>query len=129
LDRVAAVRLPRLQYVEVFASALWNWVADCLCLACAIRATGNPIPWPGLFLAYGAGMTAGSIGLTPGGLGIIEAALSAALVAAGIKAHHALAAVLVDRLISFWLVMAAGWAVMAVLVRNTRRAVEPAIAD
>ena len=65
-------------------------------------------------------MTAGSIGLTPGGLGILEAALSAALVAAGTRGDHALAAVLVYRLISFWLVMVAGWAVMAVLTRNTR---------
>jgi uncharacterized protein (TIRG00374 family) len=122
LDRVASVRLPRLQYAEVFALALWNWVADCLCLAFAIRATGTHIPWQGLFLAYGAGMTAGSIGLTPGGLGIIEAALAAALVAAGIQGHHALAAVLVYRLISFWLVMVAGWAVMGLLVRSERRA-------
>ncbi|TML42351.1 MAG: UPF0104 family protein [Actinobacteria bacterium] len=120
LDRVASLKLPTLQYAEVFALALWNWVGDCLCLACAIRATGSNVPWQGLFLAYGAGMTAGSIGLTPGGLGIVEAALSAALVAAGIRGGHAFAAVLVYRLISFWLVMAGGWAIMAVLTRNTR---------
>jgi uncharacterized protein (TIRG00374 family) len=122
LDRIASLHLPRLQYAEVFALAVWNWVADCLCLAFAIRATGSPIPWQGLFLAYGAGMTAGSIGLTPGGLGIIEVALSAALVAAGLKGHHALASVLVYRLISFWLVMAAGWVVLAVLTRATPEA-------
>ena len=120
LDRVASLELPTLQYAEVFALALWNWVGDCLCLACAIRATGSNVPWQGLFLAYGAGMTAGSIGLTPGGLGIVEAALSAALVAAGTSGGHAVAAVLVYRLISFWLVMAGGWAVMAVLTRDTR---------
>jgi putative heme transporter len=121
LDRVAALKLPRLQYAEVFALAVWNWVADCLCLACAIRATGSYVPWQGLFLAYGSGMAAGTVGLTPGGLGIIEATLSAALVAAGMRGHHALAAVLVYRLISFWLVMAGGWAVMAILTRNTRQ--------
>ncbi len=120
LDRVASLKLPTLQYAEVFAFALWNWVGDCLCLACAIRATGSPVPWQGLFLAYGVGMTAGSI--TPGGLGIVEAALSAALIATGIKGGHAIAAVLVYRLISFWLVMAGGWAVMAVLTRNGRTA-------
>ena len=92
LDRVASLKLPTFQYAEVFALALWNWVADCLCLACAIRATGSYVPWQGLFLAYGAGMTAASIGLTPGGLGIVEAALSAALVAAGIRGGHAFAA-------------------------------------
>jgi uncharacterized protein (TIRG00374 family) len=118
LDRVAALRLARLQYAEVFGLALWNWVADCLCLAAALRATGAHVPWQGLFLAYGAGMTAASIGVTPGGLGIVEAALAAALVGAGLNGHHALAAVLVYRVISFWLVMASGWVVMAVLVRT-----------
>jgi uncharacterized protein (TIRG00374 family) len=66
-------------------------------------------------------MTAASIGFTPGGLGIIESALSAALINAGLTARHALAGVLVYRFISFWLVMAVGWAVMALLRRRQRR--------
>ncbi len=125
LLNVAALRLPRAQYVEVFALALWNWVADCLCLAAAMRATGARVPWQGLFLAYGAGMTAASFGLTPGGLRIVEAALAAALVGAGLTGHRALAAVLVYRLISYWLVMAAGWVVMAVLLRSDRTRPSP----
>jgi putative heme transporter len=120
LDRVASLRLSRLQYFEILTLAVWNWTADCLCLAFAIRATGANIPWQGLLLAYAAGMGAAGIGLTPGGLGVVEAALSATLVAAGIKDHRALAAVLVYRLVSFWLVMAAGWAVMAILSRTRR---------
>lgn len=118
LDRVASLSLPRLQYAKVMGLALWNWVADCLCLAFAIRAIGGPIPWQGLFLAYSAGMAAAGIGLTPGGLGVVEATLSAALVAAGIKGHSALAAVLAYRLISFWLVMTIGWAVVAILTKT-----------
>ena len=118
LDRVADLRLPRLQYAEVMGLAVWNWVADCLCLAFSIRAVGVDVPWQGLVLAYGAGMAAASIGLTPGGLGVVEAVLSASLVALGIKGHSALAAVLVYRLISFWLVMTVGWAVVAVLTRG-----------
>jgi uncharacterized protein (TIRG00374 family) len=124
LDRLAALRLPRMQYAEVLALAMWNWVADCICLAIAIRATGTAVPWQGLFLAYGAGMTAAGIGLTPGGLGIIEATLSAALVAAGLNGRHALAAVLVYRLVSFWLVVGTGWAIMAVLRRQPSPALE-----
>ena len=96
-------------------------MADCLCLAAALSATGASPHWNGLFLAYGIAMTAGSVGLTPGGLGIIEATLAAALVGIGITGQHALAGVLVYRLISFWLVMAGGWAIMAVLVRRTNR--------
>jgi hypothetical protein len=121
LDQVAALRLPRLQYVEVFALAIWNWVADCLCLGLAVLATGAGVPWHVIFLAYGAGVAAGSLGLAPGGLGIVEAALTAALVGAGVKADHALAAVLIYRVISFWLVMACGWAVMGVLLRKEQR--------
>jgi uncharacterized protein (TIRG00374 family) len=122
LERIAALRLPPLQYAEVVALAVWNWVADCFCLAAAIRATGTHVPWQGLFLAYGLSMTAGSFGLTPGGLGVIEVTLAAALAAAGIAGHHALAAVLVYRLISFWAVMAAGWAVLALLTRRQQPA-------
>jgi len=118
LDRVASLRLPRVQYAEVMALAVWNWAADCLCLAFSIRAIGVDVPWQGLVLAYSAGMAAASVGLTPGGLGVVEAVLSASLVALGIKDHSALAAVLVYRLISFWLVMSVGWAVVAVLTRT-----------
>jgi uncharacterized protein (TIRG00374 family) len=117
LDRVASLRLPRLQYAEVMALAVWNWVADCLCLAFSIRAIGVDVPWQGLVLAYSAGMAAASVGLTPGGLRVVEAVLSASLVALGVKGHSAFAAVLVYRLISFWLVMTVGWVVVALLTR------------
>jgi hypothetical protein len=90
LDRVASLRLPRRQYAEVMGLALWNWVADCLCLAFSIRAIGVDVPWQGLVLAYGAGMAAASVGLTPGGLGVVEAVLSGSLVAVGMKGHSAL---------------------------------------
>lgn len=128
LDRLSTLHLPRREYVTVFGLAIWNWIADCACLAFAIRATGPHIPWRGLLLAYGAGMVAGSIGLTPGGLGIIEAALCAALVTAGVTGHHALPAVLIYRLISFWLVMAAGWVLVVVVTRNTTQAGKAATA-
>ena len=118
LDRLASIKLPGLHYAEVVLLLMWNWVGDCLCLACTIRATGSVVPWHSLFLAYGA-TAAGIISLTPGGLGVVEIALSAALVAAGLGGPHAFAAVLVYRLISFWLVMAAGWVVMAMLSRSS----------
>jgi uncharacterized protein (TIRG00374 family) len=125
LERVTSLHLTRLQYAEVMALAIWNWVADCICLAAAIRATGTPIPWQGLFLAYCVTMTAGGIGLTPGGLGVIEATLAAALVAAGIAGRHALAAVLVYRAVSFWAVMVVGWATMILLTRRSERTAVP----
>lgn len=59
--------------------------------------------------------------MTPGGLGVIEVALAAALVSAGISSQHALTGVLVYRLISCWLVMAGGWVLAAILVRVGRQ--------
>lgn len=121
LERIGTIHLPRKTYVWVFALSLWNWVADCLCLTCAILATGVHPPWRYVFFAYGAGMTAASIGLTPGGLGVMEIALVGSLVAAGLQTHHALTAVLIYRLISFWIVMTGGWVIAAVLSRRARR--------
>lgn len=108
-----------LGYAEVLALAVWNWVTDGLCLAFAIGATGARIPHHGVFLAYCGAMALGSVGLTPGGLGVIEATLAAGLVAAGVDAHHALAAVLVYRIISFWIVIGLGWLILALLTRQS----------
>ncbi len=118
LDRVASLRLPRLVYVEVFGLAVLNWVADCGALACAITATGQSVPWHSLLLVYGAGAAVGSTGITPGGFALVELALTAALTAAGLHRSTALAAVLAYRLINFWLILIAGWILMAVLARR-----------
>ena len=118
LEELVAIRVPPTKYLGVLGLCVWNWVADCLCLVAAILATGSVVPWRGILLAYGAGVTARSIGLTPGGIGVTEAALSGALVVAGLRARAALDAVLIYRLISFWLVVLSGWCVMAALTHR-----------
>jgi uncharacterized protein (TIRG00374 family) len=115
IDRVASIRLPALQYTEAFALSVLNWVADAAALAFAVRATGQQVPWHELLLVYSAGVTAGSTGVTPGGLGIVDLALTAALTAAGLTAAGAFAAVIAYRLVSFWLVVITEWIVMFVL--------------
>src|SRR5215470_3403765 len=117
LTRLASISLRWPRYAEVFGLAALNWLADCACLACAIRATGEPIPWRGLVLAYGAGAAAGSTGVTPGGFGLVELALTAALLAAGLTTSRALTAVLAYRLINFWLILLAGGIAMIFLSR------------
>jgi putative heme transporter len=117
LTRLASIRLRWPQYVEVFGLATVNWLADCACLACAIHATGEPIPWRGLVLAYGAGAAVGSTGVTPGGFGLVEVTLTAALVAVGLATGRALTAVLAYRLINFWLILLAGGIAMIFLSR------------
>ena len=117
LTRLASIKLRWPHYAEVFGLAAVNWLADCACLACAIHATGAPIPWRGLVLAYGAGAAAGSTGVTPGGFGLVEVTLTAALVAAGLTTARALTAVLAYRLINFWLILLAGGMALIVLSR------------
>ena len=119
LEAVAGIAMRRVHYLVVFGYLLWNWIGDVLCLTVAIRATGAAIPWHGLLLAYCAAAGAALIPLTPGGVGFVETALTAALVAAGMRGSHAIAAVLVYRIFSYWLVIATGWTIFA--VTRTRR--------
>jgi uncharacterized protein (TIRG00374 family) len=119
LDRVGDIRATPRQYTVAFSLALRNWVGDLLCLLCAIKASGTThVPWHGLILAYCLAVTAGSTGLTPGGIGVVEATLTAGLVAAGMPAKYALPAVLVYRLISLWLVVGVGWLIACRLTRG-----------
>ena len=125
LVRVASIRLTPARFAEVFALAVVNWLADCACLACSIQAAGQPVPWHGLLLAYGAGATAGSTGVTPGGFGLVELALTASLVAAGLGASGALTAVLAYRLVNFWLILLGGGVAVIVLSRTTDARLHP----
>ncbi|WP_222195053.1 lysylphosphatidylglycerol synthase transmembrane domain-containing protein [Modestobacter italicus] len=93
---------------RAFLLALANWVLDIGCLALALVAVGAPVPWQGLVLAWAAGALVSSARLTPGGIGVVEAALVAALVAAGMPASQAVPAVLVYRLVSQWLLIGLG---------------------
>ncbi len=128
LRQLAGIRLRWPSYAEVFGLAVVNWLADCACLACAIKATGQPVPWGGLLLAYGAGAVAGSTGITPGGFLIVETALTAALAAAGMPQAQALAAVLAYRLVNFWLILLGGGVTLIYLrLRGNRARLFPRI--
>ncbi len=107
--RLGSLRMPPSGWATVVAAALLNWLADIGVLAASIVAVGAAVPWRGLLFAYGVGIAAGSIGVIPGGLGVVEAALALSLMGAGVRHPLALAAVLVYRLISFWMVIAVGW--------------------
>jgi uncharacterized membrane protein YbhN (UPF0104 family) len=107
--------------VHTVGSAFRNWALDLLCLAFSIKAAGAQVPWWGIVLAWAAGSGGASLNLTPGGLGVVEAALTGALVALGVAARPALTAVLVYRGITFWLAIAIGWSLYYWLLRNERQ--------
>jgi uncharacterized protein (TIRG00374 family) len=120
MARIVGLRLDGRGWAFVFTLATMNWVADIACLALAIMAVRSPVPWSVLILAWSVGVGAASFGITPGGVGLVEAALAGALVAAGVHAAQAVASVLLYRLISFWLVDAVGWTLYVTTRKRTR---------
>jgi putative heme transporter len=119
-DRLGSLQLPPSGWMTVTGLALANWLADAAVLAVAIHAAGAGVPWHDLLLVYSSGIAAQSLNVTPGGLGVTEGALGLALVATGLHASQALAAVLLYRLASFWLVALAGWLVLLWLQHRKR---------
>ena len=117
-DRLGSLQLPPSGWMTVTGLAMANWLADAAVLAVSIRAAGATVPWHDLLLVYGSGIAAQSLNITPGGLGVAEGTLGVALVASGLRASQALAAVLLYRLVSFWLVAFAGWLVLLWLRRR-----------
>jgi uncharacterized protein (TIRG00374 family) len=102
---------------------LSNWLADLSCLALSFMAVGAAVPWRGLLLAYGAGQLASVLPITPGGLGVVEGSITVALVTFGGAKVSTVAAVLLYRLVSFWLMLPVGWgawATLALLGRGRR---------
>jgi uncharacterized membrane protein YbhN (UPF0104 family) len=110
-DRLGSLGLPLSGWMVVTGLALANWLADAAVLTVSIHAVGAAVPWHVLLLAYGSGVGAQSVNITPGGVGVTEGTLGLVLVASGLRSGQALAAVLLYRLISFWLVASAGWLV------------------
>ncbi len=120
-ERLGSLQLSPAAWTAVTGLALANWLADAAVLAVSIRATGATVPWHDLLLVYGVGIAAQSLNITPGGLGVTEGSLSLALVATGLGTRQALAAVLLYRLASFWLVALTGWLVVFWLRRPRAR--------
>lgn len=113
LDRLSAIRLtPRLA-AAALGLAVLNWTADLGCLAAAAAATGHPLAAKILLMTWVAGATATTLRLTPGGLGVVESAMTGVLLASGLSTAEAVSAVLAYRAVSFWLLATAGWGVHA----------------
>jgi uncharacterized protein (TIRG00374 family) len=88
--------------------AAGNSLFDYLALLAALTAVGSR-PRPTLvLLAYVAAMVLGMIPITPGGLGFVEAGLTATLALAGVSAVDAVLATLAYRLVSYWLPLLLG---------------------
>ena len=118
---MTAVRLSWTQIGRIIAWGTVNWLLDCACFAMMFKAIDAPIPWKGLLLAYGAGQLAATLPITPGGLGVVEGSITVALVAFGGAEASTAYAVLLYRIISFWMILVIGWILIAQLAFQVRR--------
>jgi uncharacterized protein (TIRG00374 family) len=89
-------------------AATARWLFDYLSLLAALYAVGAKANPSLVLLAYVAASLLGTIPLTPGGLGFVEAGLTGTLALAGVNAGAAVVATLAYRLATFWLPIPAG---------------------
>jgi uncharacterized membrane protein YbhN (UPF0104 family) len=116
----SAVRLEARGWFGVAFVAAANWLTDCSVLALAFASLGLSVPWPGLLLAY---IVPQLVGVLPVScFGLAEGSLTLALVCAGVRPDHAIAATLIYRLVSFWTTLPAGGVALAYLQNWQRSA-------
>ncbi len=104
---------------EGIGGAVLLTAAYILCLAASVRALGGSLPLASIAVVYLTGSAVGSIIPTPGGLGAVEAALSAGLIAAHLPGATAISAVLLFRTLTFWLPVPIGWGALNYLQRKS----------
>ena len=119
-DRILATLGPR--WKRALLATVGRWTFDYLTLLAALAAIGSH-PRPGLaLLAFCGAQLLAQIPITPGGLGFVEAGLTAMLALAGVGAGDAVLATFAYRLFSYWLPLPLGLAAFALHSRAERSA-------
>ena len=103
---------------EGIGGALLLSIAYIFCLATCVAAFGGAVPIAKIGFVYLTGSALGSIIPTPGGLGAVEVALTTGLTTAGVPSGVAVSAVLLFRLLTFWLPVPLGWVSLNYLERH-----------
>ena len=96
------------KWKRALTATVGRWTFDYLTLLAALAAIGSH-PRPGLvLLAFCGAQVLAQIPVTPGGLGFVEAGLTAMLALAGVSAGDAVLATFAYRLFSYWLPLPLG---------------------
>jgi uncharacterized protein (TIRG00374 family) len=106
-----------------------NWLLDAASLWVFIAAFGHRSNVVGLLVSYGLAQVLAAIPLTPGGLGVVEATLTATLVGFGVPKQLAILGVISWRLFNFWLPIPAGGLSYLSLHRPASKAPASALGD
>jgi glycosyltransferase 2 family protein len=115
LPRLLEVAQQPRKLAEGIGGALLLTAAYIFCLAACVQAFHGSAAIASIAVVYLTGSALGSIIPTPGGIGAVEAALTAGLVAAGLHGTEAASSVLLFRLLTFWLPVPFGWAALSYL--------------
>jgi glycosyltransferase 2 family protein len=118
LPRLLEIAQQPRKLAEGIGGALLLTLAYILCLAACVKAFHGSAAFAGIAVVYLTGSALGSIIPTPGGIGAVEAALTAGLVATGLHGTEAASAVLLFRLLTFWLPVPVGWVALNYLERK-----------
>ena len=117
-DRIVGTLGPR--WKAALAATSGRWALDYATLLAALAAVGSS-PRPSLvLLAFCAAQILAQIPVTPGGLGFVEAGLTAMLTLAGVPAGAAVLATFAYRLFSYWLPLPVGLAAFGWHARRYR---------
>jgi uncharacterized protein (TIRG00374 family) len=119
-DRILATLGP--QWLRALLATTGRWLFDYGSLLAALAAVGSHPRAALVLLAFCAAQLLSQIPVTPGGLGFVEAGLTAMLTLAGVAAGDAVLATFAYRLVSYWLPLPVGLAAYVV----HRRALTPA---
>ncbi|MBO3750447.1 flippase-like domain-containing protein [Streptosporangiaceae bacterium NEAU-GS5] len=103
---------------EAFGGTLLLTLFFVTCLQACVEAFGGGLSFTAVAVVFLAGNAIGSAAPTPGGLGAVEASLSLGLTVAGLPGTVATSAVLLFRLMTFWLPVLPGWGAFAWLQRH-----------
>lgn len=93
---------------NALGAAMGKWLFEYLVLVAALLAIGARPRLSLVLLAFATSAVLGMIPITPGGLGFVEAGLTAMLTLSGVSGSDALLATLAFRLFTYWLPLPAG---------------------
>jgi uncharacterized protein (TIRG00374 family) len=102
-ERLRTLAADRPLMLRTVGWAATNWLLDAAALWVFLLAFGYRAPIDGLLVAYGLANVLAAIPITPGGLGVVEAVLTATLVGFGAPRGEAVLGVISYRLVNFWL--------------------------
>lgn len=105
--------------VQLMGGNLANQFLYALALGLCLRAFGGELNLATLVVVYVAAALFGGFMPVPGGIGVVEAALAAGLIAAGIDSATATASALVFRMLTFYLPPLWGWVAVRWLERRS----------